>query len=253
MTTQDDILNTARAELGYTESPRGSNRNKFGAFFGMDRQPWCAFFVAWVYLRCGIDLRKYCDNVGYTPNLYGDLAALGWAVPLERARRGSLVFWKFTNRINHVGLFIRRRLRSVTTLDGNTGAGNDANGGAVEERTRDIGKMAGIIDVPMVGGFAQAKADNTLQALAFVIAAAKAHVLGPGRENPAAAVKILQSGLNRWADQFAAMAGAPNPPDLAVDGVWGQATADAVIAVQRLTGRNELGNCGAQTWATLYP
>ena len=66
--------------------------------------------------------------------------------------------------------------------------------------------------------------------------------LGPGLENPPDAVKLLQTGINRLIGR-----------NLAVDGVWGPATAQAVIDIQRITGRNELGFVGRQTWDTVFP
>ena len=39
------ILDTALAELGYRESPFGSNRTKYGQWYGLDGQPWCVMFV----------------------------------------------------------------------------------------------------------------------------------------------------------------------------------------------------------------
>ena len=40
-----NVLEIARAELGQTEQPAGSNRTKYGAWFGLDGYPWCMMFV----------------------------------------------------------------------------------------------------------------------------------------------------------------------------------------------------------------
>lgn len=253
MTTDRDIVARAERELGYVERP--VNRNKFGAFFGRDGEPWCAFFVAWVFLMCGIDLRKFCDNVGYTPNLFGDLKALGFAVSKTAIRAADIVFFRFTNRINHVGI----ATGPGSTIDGNTGTGGtrEYNGGGVARKNRGTAQVAGVIRMPLATSPTVAQATATLRDLRNAIDFSKAvHLGGPGDTNPPAVVKILQAGLNRWADQFAAMTGSPNPPDIPVDGVWGPATWDAVTAVQRLTGRNDggkPGTVGPNTWATLYP
>ena len=37
--TAKRILDTAMAELGYRESPPGSNRTKYGNWYGLDGQP----------------------------------------------------------------------------------------------------------------------------------------------------------------------------------------------------------------------
>ena len=49
MTTAEQILQVARGELGYKESPAGSNRTKYGAWFGLNGQPWCMMFVQWCF------------------------------------------------------------------------------------------------------------------------------------------------------------------------------------------------------------
>lgn len=45
MPTASDVLSIARGEMGYTESPQGSNKNKYGRWYGLDGEPWCMMFV----------------------------------------------------------------------------------------------------------------------------------------------------------------------------------------------------------------
>lgn len=154
MTTAADIIATARAEIGTTEWPPGSNRQKYGRTFGADGVAWCGYFAAWVFLQNGIDLRQWVRNVGYTPTLYGDLAGRGWGVPRHTIAPGDLVFFDFPgarNRIEHVGIASRHTDgRTVTTIDGNTSAtGSQSNGGQVLERTRPIAHVAGAVRVPL--------------------------------------------------------------------------------------------------------
>ncbi len=263
MATEQDVIDKANAEVGYTESPRGSNRTKYGREARADGLPWCAIFIWWIFMLFGIDLRKYSDNPWYTPNLFADLKALGWAVKLTELRMADIVFYDFPDRvrrIQHVEIFWRwvDKVRGFfKAIGGNTGIGNDSNGGKVMVRDRTTTTVAGAIRIPFLNRSAIAAANNTLAELQKVIFYAKTfHLGGPGDTNPAEAVKILQVGLNRWADQFAAMAHQPNPPDIPVDGMWNQTTWDAVTAVQQLTGRNDGGNpgtVGPNTWATLYP
>ena len=53
MATAKEILAVARKELGYTESPAGSNRTKYGKWFGLDGHPWCMMFVQWCFRQAG--------------------------------------------------------------------------------------------------------------------------------------------------------------------------------------------------------
>lgn len=250
-----DELNRAVAEVGYTESPAGSNRNKFSAFWRRPPEPWCADFACWTFMP-DVDLTKFCDNTSYTPNLHGDLAALGWSVNANAAQPGDLVFFNWDGkRIDHVG-----RVRSASpgvlhTIEGNTGGASQSNGGCVMTKDRAINRtVAALIRVPVPGSAPAVAATNALAQLQQVIFFAKQIRLGgPGDPNPTDAVKIAQTGLNRWADRFAAMTHAANPPDIAVTGLWDDATRRAVVALQQLTGHNEMGMVGPQTWALLYP
>ena len=47
--TAEKVLAVARGELGNTESPAGSNRTKYGKWFGLDGYAWCMMFVMWCF------------------------------------------------------------------------------------------------------------------------------------------------------------------------------------------------------------
>lgn len=155
MTTAQDIIATARAEIGTKEHPAGSNRQKYGATFGHDGVAWCGYFAAWCFLQHGIDLRDWCRNVGYTPTLFGDLSGRGWGVARGSILPGDLVFFDFPgakNRIEHVGIASHpTNGQQVTSIDGNTAgpAGSQSNGGQVLERTRPLAHVAGAVRIPL--------------------------------------------------------------------------------------------------------
>lgn len=137
-----DLLAVERSQLGVKESPSGSNRTKYGVEYGLNGQPWCAIFQWWCFKKVGIDLKRYSDNPAYTVELAKDLAASpDWEViAVERqAQPGDLAFMGFRGGragIEHVGLVENNRYPNFTTIDGNTGAGSQVNGGAVQERNR---------------------------------------------------------------------------------------------------------------------
>lgn len=262
MATPADIIRTEASQIGQTESPPGSNRQKYSARFGVNGVAWCGWFQQWCFFENGIDLRKWCDNPGYTPNLYGDLAALGWAIPVRATGPGDLVFFNFPGgkaRIEHVGCVEQNAWPTIHTIEGNTSArGSQTNGGAVLRKQRTTA-MVGAIRVPMDRN-AHAGADDTLQKLRLAINYAKLgfHDIGARGENTyrpgrVEAIKLAQTGLNRWFDQLAALAGRPNPPDIAVTGWFDQPTRGAVAALQQITGINELGTIGPGTWNVIYP
>ena len=54
MTTAEDVLQVARRQIGTKESPPGTNSNKYGKWYGMDRAPWCAMFVSYCFDNAGL-------------------------------------------------------------------------------------------------------------------------------------------------------------------------------------------------------
>lgn len=262
MTTPQQIMDVERGELGQTENPRGSNRQKYSLRFGVNGVAWCGWFQTWCYYEAGIDLRRWCDNPGYTPNLFGDLAALGWAIPVSQAGPADLIFFNFPgghNRIEHVGAVEENRWPVLHTIEGNTsGKGSQTNGGAVLRKQR-TSSFAGAIRVPMDRAKHETAADQLAQLrLAINYAKLGFHDIGTPTENTARpgrveAIKLLQTGLNRWFDRLAALAHKPSPPDIPVSGWWDGPTRQAVISLQQIAGFNEYGTVGPKTWAAIYP
>src|SRR5215475_5838134 len=49
--TADDVLRTARSQIGYREGP--NNANKYGVAYGINNVAWCQQFVWWVFQQAG--------------------------------------------------------------------------------------------------------------------------------------------------------------------------------------------------------
>ena len=47
--SRQSIIDTAAAENGTKESPANSNKTKYGQWYGLDGEKWCAIFVSYVY------------------------------------------------------------------------------------------------------------------------------------------------------------------------------------------------------------
>ena len=45
MNQRSEIIAIAAKEIGYKEYQ--GNNNKYGVWYGMNNQPWCAMFVSW--------------------------------------------------------------------------------------------------------------------------------------------------------------------------------------------------------------
>lgn len=143
--TRAAVLQIAAWQIGVLESPAGSNAVKYNeAFYGRkvsgSAYPWCVTFVWWVFREAGFHLFKTASCsafVGqYKANAPGQIVRANY-------RPGDIVFFDFSGRrakTEHAGIVESVGADgTLTTIEGNTGTGDDANGGAVMRRTRKQG------------------------------------------------------------------------------------------------------------------
>ncbi len=133
------VLDVAELQLDYTEHPAGSNRTKYGAFMGLDGQPWCLSFIVWCFQRAGFPLYRGTGSCTAFVERYRRFSP----TQLVRGdyRPGDIVFFDFTGRqrkTEHVGLVtaVSADGELLTTIEGNTGTGSNTNGGCVMQRQR---------------------------------------------------------------------------------------------------------------------
>ena len=62
------IVEIALKEVGYTETPKNTNKTKYGKWFGMDGLAWCGMFVSWCYDQAGQRL----PNIGFSKGFADD-------------------------------------------------------------------------------------------------------------------------------------------------------------------------------------
>lgn len=152
MKATDKLIQIARQELGYTESPANSNNTKFGAAYGLQGQPWCMIFLWWCFREAGL-----------SPLFYGGQktascgALLRWAqregltVPVDDAQPGDIVVLNFHGTLDteHCGLVVEvPTVGRFVTVEGNTAAsstGSQDNGGIVAQKTRYAHQTVGVI------------------------------------------------------------------------------------------------------------
>lgn len=133
------VLDIAELQLGYVEHPAGSNRTKYGAFMGLDGQPWCLSFIIWIFRRAGFNLYKGTGSCTAFVERYRQYSPR--QVITQDFRPGDIVFFDFSGKrkkTEHVGLVVSVSASgsSLTTIEGNTSLGDNANGGCVMERKR---------------------------------------------------------------------------------------------------------------------
>lgn len=140
MATAAQMVAKAESQIGYKESPAGSNNTKYGKWYGMNYEPWCAMFVSWCANEIGES--KNVGKFAYCPYWVDWFKERGqWLDRSEKPRPGDIIFFSNGKRACHVGI-VKERLGTdyVQTIEGNTSASSDDNGGAVMERKRAYGK-----------------------------------------------------------------------------------------------------------------
>lgn len=144
------MVAAARSQIGYVEQP--VNRTKFGIWFGWNGVAWCAIFVSWAFAEVGAAMPPLSNKKGaaYCPTIKDHAVASGQWRPIGsgyRPKLGDLILYKFTNRIDHIGIIIGILPDGrYWTVEGNTNAVGSRTGGMVANLYRRS-KIAGFIDV----------------------------------------------------------------------------------------------------------
>lgn len=217
-------MTIARAEIGTREAPAGSNRVKYNTwYYGREVSgsgyPWCMTFVQWCFAQAGRPLPLMTASCWALLRWYREHRS-ECIVEVSKAQEGDIVIFDFPGgaATDHCGILQGVGTSTVTTIDGNTGTGNDANGGAVMRRTRNKEYVTAVIRPQE-------------------LVKASAPVLSYGAKGKS--VKALQTLLN--------LRGAA----LEVDGSFGPATRKAVYVYQRSENIEVDGSVGPVTWSKL--
>lgn len=151
MGTAEGVLSVARAELGVRENPKGSNHVKYNTwYYGREVSgqgySWCMAFVQWCFHRAGVPLPALTASCGAL--MRAAQTAGCWVTGDYRA--GDVVIYDFPGgaATDHCGIVESVRPDAVTAIEGNTGAGNDANGGQVQRRDRPLKQIVGAVRPP---------------------------------------------------------------------------------------------------------
>ena len=145
MARAEAIISLARAELGMKESPAGSNKVKYNDAYGGGPKAWCCVFVWWLFRQAGAsELFFNGAKTAYAPALLTYHRKMGQAVSGDY-QPGDIIFFDFNGNgtADHVGVCVAWDGTYITTIDGNTGEGNEANGGAVMRRRRKVSVICG--------------------------------------------------------------------------------------------------------------
>jgi hypothetical protein len=130
-------LAVAVGEIGNHESPYGSNRQKYGAWYGFNGVPWCAILESWCFAHSGRPSFRYaaCEQI------YADArAGRNGLREVWSPMPGDLnIFNLHGDPFAHTSFFERwidQAAGTFSDIGGNTGPTNISNGGAVMRQTR---------------------------------------------------------------------------------------------------------------------
>lgn len=234
MSAVNTIVAKAKTQIGVKESPANSNNVKYNtAYYGKsvsgDKYPWCCVFMWWVFKECGYSNLFYggkktasCNTL---MNYYKKQKQFS-----TTPRIGSLAFfnWGTGTTAKHVGIVINANSDgTIVTVEGNTSAGNDSNGGQVMQRNRNKSQIIGYAypysnSIITTGGVCEV----TLNQL--------------NKGDKGNEVKALQILLNGYGYSCGA-----------ADGVFGSKTLTAVKNFQKEKDISVDGIVGTNTWSKL--
>jgi len=124
------MVDAALEQVGYRERNRdgsfgSGNITKFGAWYGMDGQPWCAMFVSWAADQAGLlhDVVPRHASTSMGVKAYQDKGLYALRGTGYMPQEGDAIYFQSANgRIQHVGIVVGVDLENnrVHTVEGNT-------------------------------------------------------------------------------------------------------------------------------------
>ncbi len=219
----DKFIAVAKEELkkGFKEN-NGNNITPYGAWYGLNGEPWCAMFVSWCANKAGI-IGSYIPMYAYCP--YG----VNWYEGRGKYRRsssgyapnpGDVIMFQSGGVVSHTGIVTNYGSNTVTTIEGNSGD-------AVVSHQYNINNTYihgyGVSD----GSASGSTVDSST-------------LLRMGSAGDA--VRNLQTKL---------IAKGYNCGSYGADGTFGQGTYNAVLQLQKDHGLSADGIAGSDTWNAL--
>lgn len=224
MATVSKILAWFRSQIGYKEGK--GNANKYSTMMGRPPESWCADFIDAGFKSCGaLDL---ITNSASCTAMYRGMKSL--EVSKNNLKPGDIVFfdWDRSGDCDHVGIVEAAGSSQVTTIEGNTSAGNSgsqSNGDGVYRRYRKYAQIAHAVR-PKYEKESGGTCEVTLPELK--------------RGSTGNTVRALQTLLRH---RFSY--------NLTIDGDFGPTTEARVKAFQKAHGISQDGIVGKDTWTKL--
>ncbi len=142
-----ELLDLAEGEVGYREGR--NNDNKYGQWYGVNHDAWCAMFVSWVFAASGHPLPVIDGKMGFAKvkNIFT------WARKnrrlVKRPKAGDIFVIAHGPQKGHTGIVKSVNADgTITTLEGNTNMRGSRSGDGVYERIRTVASInAGFVRI----------------------------------------------------------------------------------------------------------
>jgi hypothetical protein len=138
------VVDIALNEIGTQEV--GNNDVKYGKWYGLNNNPWCAMFVSWCFNQAQEGKKVAAQN---KKGFASCDAGLKWfaknnkVIPIGQAQAGDIVFFQFDDdaQPDHVGIVVSNNkiTKTLMCVEGNTASGkkgSQSNGDGVYKRSR---------------------------------------------------------------------------------------------------------------------
>lgn len=141
-------LGLAIGELGYKESPAGSNRTKYGVDYGFNGVPWCAIFESFCFKHSGYTRYHYAA----VESIYYDALNNRNGLKIVRSPvAGDVALYSLnSDRFAHTAFFekwLDQLHGTFQDLGGNTGPADISNGGEVARGQRSMSQVLAFVRV----------------------------------------------------------------------------------------------------------
>ena len=182
MTAGLDIVNIAQKQVGFVEGP--NNDNIYGAWYGVNNQPYCAMFVSWCFAQANAShlvAAQTPKGFSYCPDGLSWFQKNKQVVGKYEGLPGDIVFYSFAGhgQPDHVEIIVGASKDGITTIGGNTSpdhalTASQANGNGVYLRHRPYLYVMAICRPNYSGSSTPAKSVGTNRILATGVAGATA-------------------------------------------------------------------------------
>ena len=122
-----DIIGVARSQVGYMET--GNNNTKYGSWYGLNYNPWCAMFVSWCARSAGVSTYILKNSALATPAYSG--FNLSYYSGRDYTPQPGDIFYKYTTEFSHTGLVYYVDGEYFYTIEGNATNDGTDNGNRV--------------------------------------------------------------------------------------------------------------------------